>query len=88
MKPTNNAVIEEFCQKLCETIKKKNADYDNAFAKAYDKFGGETGALHIYEKTERIIALTKGEAQTNESLDDALMDCAGYCLLYLDQRHG
>lgn len=84
MKPTNNLVIEEYSKKLVDTIKRKNADYDNAFAKAFDKFGGKAGALHIFEKSERITALTDGDTQTGESLEDALMDCAGYCLLYLD----
>lgn len=86
MKPTDNENIERIAKMVCETIKKKNHDYGNAFARRYADYGDVLGSIHISEKADRIAQLTKVEAKVDESLDDALLDCAGYCLLTLDQR--
>jgi hypothetical protein len=40
-------------------------------------------ASKIYEKTMRIIHLTKGNESSFESLEDSLEDCMGYCMLAL-----
>lgn len=90
MKPTDNVNIESLAKEICSTIKKKNHDYGDAFAQIYAEEGDIVGGIHIKEKANRIMQLIKKEAEVNESLDDALMDCAGYCLLLLDQRiqHG
>lgn len=90
MKPTNNENIENLAKEIVSTIKKKNHDYGNAFSKRYAEHGDVVGSIHISEKADRIASLINVKAEVNESLDDALMDCAGYCLLLLDQRiqHG
>lgn len=86
MNPTNNENIARLANELISTIKKKNHDYGNAFAKRYAEHGDVVGSIHISEKADRIASLIHVNAEVDESIDDALMDCAGYCLLTLDQR--
>lgn len=87
MKRTNNNNLREICNTVLETIAKKNHDYDDAFAEAYDEIGNMYAVGKIFEKYKRINKLSREDAQVSgEGLDDALLDCIGYCLLYLDQR--
>lgn len=67
-----------------ETYIKKNHDYGNAFSEMYDKLGINYGYGKIREKVNRIKTLKDNEAQVaNEPLEDALLDCANYCILTL-----
>lgn len=79
-------LTKEILETVHATIQKKNHDYGNAFDKACDLLGENYAAGKIYEKTMRIITLSKEEAQVEgEGLKDALMDCIGYCTLYLNR---
>lgn len=67
-----------------ETYIKKNHDYGNAFSEMYDELGINYGYGKIREKVNRIKTLKDNEAQVaNEPLEDALIDCANYCILTL-----
>ena len=67
-----------------ETYIKKNHDYGNAFSEMYDELGINYGYGKIREKVNRIKTLKDNEAQVaNEPLEDALLDCANYCILTL-----
>ena len=67
-----------------ETYIKKNHDYGNAFSEMYDELGINYGYGKIREKVNRIKTLKDNEAQVaNETLEDALLDCANYCILTL-----
>lgn len=67
-----------------ETYIKKNHDYVNAFSEMYDEFGINYGYGKIREKVNRIKTLKDNEAQVaNDPLEDALLDCANYCILTL-----
>lgn len=67
-----------------ETYIKKNHDYGNAFSEMYDELGINYGYGKIREKVNRIKTLKNNEAQVaNEPLEDALLDCANYCILTL-----
>lgn len=67
-----------------ETYIKKNNDYGNAFSEMYDELGINYGYGKIREKVNRIKTLKDNEAQVaNEPLEDALLDCANYCILTL-----
>lgn len=67
-----------------ETYIKKNHDYGNAFSEMYDELGINYGYGKIREKVKRIKTLKDNEAQVaNEPLEDALLDCANYCILTL-----
>lgn len=70
--------------KMSDTYKRKNHDYGNAFSEMYDELGINYGYGKIREKVNRIKTLKDNEAQVaNEPLEDALLDCANYCILTL-----
>lgn len=84
--PTNHENIDLICSNLADTIRDKNSDYDNAYAEAVAEFGNMYAMSKIFEKYRRIAKLSKSENKVkNESLRDALLDCMGYCALYIDQ---
>lgn len=70
--------------KMVDTYRRKNHDYGNAFSEMYDELGINYGYGKIREKVNRIKTLKDNEAQVaNEPLEDALLDCANYCILTL-----
>ena len=70
--------------KMSDTYKRKNHDYGNAFSEMYDELGINYGYGKIREKVNRIKTLKDNDAQVaNEPLEDALLDCANYCILTL-----
>lgn len=76
--------FKEITNKMCDIYKRKNHDYGNAFSEMYDELGINYGYGKIREKVNRIKTLKDNEAQVaNESLEDALLDCANYCILTL-----
>lgn len=80
--------IPQILKDCGDIIKQKNHDYDNAFDKACDMFTDTYAASKIYEKTMRIVTLSKEKEHVKgEGLEDALMDCIGYCTLYLNRIH-
>lgn len=69
---------------MFDTYVKKNHDYGNAFSEMYDELGINYGYGKIREKVNRIKTLKDGDALVkNEPLEDALLDCANYCILTL-----
>ena len=71
-------------KKMTDTYTKKNHDYGNAFSEMYDELGFDYGYGKIREKVNRIKTLKDGDAMVeNEPLEDALLDCANYCILTL-----
>lgn len=89
--PTKTKVVKsdidrfkEITDKMSDTYKRKNHDYGNAFSEMYDELGINYGYGKIREKVNRIKTLKDNEAQVaNEPLEDALLDCANYCILTL-----
>lgn len=76
--------FKEITDKMCDIYKRKNHDYGNAFSEMYDELGINYGYGKIREKVNRIKTLKDNEAQVaNEPLEDALLDCANYCILTL-----
>ena len=76
--------FKSITDKMSDTYKRKNHDYGNAFSEMYDELGINYGYGKIREKVNRIKTLKDNEAQVaNESLEDALLDCANYCILTL-----
>ena len=70
--------------KMSDTYKRKNHDYGNAFSEMYDELGINYGYGKIREKVNRIKTLKDNDEQVaNEPLEDALLDCANYCILTL-----
>ena len=76
--------FKSITDKMSDTYKRKNHDYGNAFSEMYDELGINYGYGKIREKVNRIKTLKDNEAQVaNEPLEDALLDCANYCILTL-----
>ena len=76
--------FETITNKMLDTYKAKNHDYGNAFSDMYDELGIDYGYGKIREKVNRIKVLKDNDAQvSNEPLEDALLDCANYCILTL-----
>lgn len=76
--------FKDITDKMSDTYKRKNHDYGNVFSEMYDELGINYGYGKIREKVNRIKTLKDNEAQVaNEPLEDALLDCANYCILTL-----
>lgn len=77
--------IEDFdliLQEMLSTYKKKNADYGNSFAEAIQEFGFIPAVARISDKVKRMKNIVKGQKMNyDESLRDALMDAACYCVM-------
>ena len=70
-----------------ELYSRKNHDYGNSFDKGIDNIGMAYGIGRIYNKMNRLITLTKKEAQVkDESIDDTLRDLACYSMMMLAYR--
>ena len=70
-----------------ELYSRKNHDYGNSFDKGMDNIGIAYGVGRIYDKMNRLITLTKKEAQIkDESIDDTLRDLACYSMMMLAYR--
>lgn len=81
---TDAVRFKDITDKMSDTYKRKNHDYGNAFSEMYDELGINYGYGKIREKVNRIKTLKDNEAQVaNEPLEDALLDCANYCILTL-----
>lgn len=77
-------LFESITNKMLATYKAKNHDYGNAFSEMYDELGINYGYGKIREKVNRIKVLKDNKAQVeNEPLEDAILDCANYCILTL-----
>ena len=75
---------------LEETLIKKNCDYGSSFDKSVNKFGWIYVAIELDKKKNRLHSLLKNKEKPNyESIEDTLLDIAGYCvlsLIYLENK--
>ena len=74
-----------YTDKLAATLQEKNQAYGDSFTESVDKFGKTVIAVRLSDKFNRICNLIKrGELKENdESLEDTLLDTAGYAILAL-----
>ena len=74
---------KEICDRVHEIYKKKNEAYGDSFSKTFNEFGLISAVVRIYDKVNRIIALTRGNKNDiiDESLKDSLLDLSGYAIL-------
>lgn len=78
------AQIREVCDKVRDLLIRKNHDYGDSFAQQYAKYGLQSALIRMDDKMRRLETLADGEqAQVAESIEDTLMDLAGYALLAL-----
>ena len=75
--------FEKVTAEMLETYKKKNADYGNSFSETIQDFGYIPAVARINDKVKRMKNIVKGQKMNieSESLRDALLDTANYCVL-------
>ena len=77
--------FKDYTNHLAETLQEKNDDYGDSFTKSVDKYGLSVIGVRLSDKYNRIEHLiTHNELKENdESLEDTLLDMAGYSILGL-----
>lgn len=80
---TFEEIVNEVCGNISTTLKKKNHDYGDSFFKQIAKHGDIAALLRIEEKVDRLDSLLGKDALVAESIDDTLLDLAGYAILTL-----
>lgn len=77
--------VKSLTEQLQETLVAKNHDYGNAFAESIEEYGNVVMCIRIGDKLNRLKTLVKGQEQqvSDESINDTLMDLAGYAILSL-----
>ena len=77
--------FSEYTNHLANILNQKNLAYGDSFTKSVDKFGKTVIAVRLSDKFNRVCNLIKrGELKENdESLEDTLLDLAGYSILGL-----
>lgn len=83
--------FSEYTDHLADVLNQKNLAYGDSFTESVDKFGKTVIAVRLSDKFNRICNLIKrGEDKENdESLEDTLLDMAGYSILdlkYLEEH--
>lgn len=78
-------VFTDYTNCLAETLQTKNKAYGDSFTKSVDKYGLSVIGVRLSDKYNRIEHLiTHNELKENdESLEDTLLDMAGYSILGL-----
>lgn len=78
--------IHNHCQRLLDTLIRKNHDYGNSVFKSPilepDMPPDEAILVRMSDKLARLANLKNKEAK-NESYEDTILDLAGYCILLL-----
>lgn len=74
---------KEICDQLHDMYKKKNEAYGDSFGKTFKELGIISSITRIYDKINRVVALTKGAKNDiiDESLKDTFFDMANYTIM-------
>ena len=77
--------FSEYTNHLADVLNQKNLAYGDSFSKSVDKYGLSVIGVRLSDKYNRIEHLiTHHEFKENdESLEDTLLDMAGYAILGL-----
>lgn len=78
---------QQVCEQLNDTYRKKNHDYNDAFAKRLAKRGMIYVIDKLQEKLDRIEALdADAHLVEDESMEDSLLDLANYAIMALVEK--
>ena len=93
--PPALSLAYQFIDKLHATYSVKNENYGNSFFSSLDAYGLISSLTRISDKfhrLEHLVLNNKDGGETDESLQDTLLDMACYCIMsavYLEGReHG
>ena len=84
--------FKKYTDKLADVLYKKNRDYGNSFDKTVNKIGHRVLLVRVMDKYDRIENLILNDEKNkvvDESLEDTLLDLAGYSILglkYLEEH--
>lgn len=79
-------IHKKLCIELNKLYKAKDADYGSSYKKTRIKYPMSV-LIRLNDKLNRLETLFNNDAKVaDESIDDTLMDMAGYCLLELTER--
>ena len=85
-KPNKADIHMEICYELNSIYKRKNADYNDSFAKARKEVPNYTLGK-LYDKFERYKQLSKQDRQVeDETIIDTLIDMGNYVIMELVER--
>lgn len=75
---------EEVCKSIHNMYIDKNNDYGDSVHDTFEKFGMDAFTVRMYDKLNRIYALTRPETEhrvSSEKIEDTLLDLANYAIL-------
>lgn len=74
---------KNYTDKLADTLVKKNAAYGDAFGKSIEKYDYIAALVRMSDKWNRLnnLMLNNNIDNIGESIQDTLLDLAGYCIL-------
>lgn len=80
--------VFDLADKLALILIAKNKDYGDSYAKSVERYGQTVTLIRLADKFSRLetLILSGDAAEVEESIDDTLMDLAGYALLELERR--
>lgn len=72
-----------YTDKLADTLAKKNSAYGDAFGKSIEQYGETAALVRMSDKWNRLnnLMLNNDIDDIGESVQDTLLDLAGYCIL-------
>lgn len=81
----------EYTDYLANVLQQKNIAYDDSFSKSLDEDGLLVLKIRLGDKFNRVSSLIKKDElkENDESLEDTLLDMAGYAILglkYLEEH--
>lgn len=92
METKKNQILNK-CEQISRILIEKNKNYGNSFDEALNEYGAIVIPITLSHKFNRIknLASKLGRISLNggESIQDTLMDLAGYCILssvWLDEK--
>jgi len=87
MSAPTDSPFRKIALSIAETLEKKNHDYGDSFSKLYREFGDLSAVIRLTDKLERFKSLINNKQKvSDESIDDTLMDLAGYAILTIIAR--
>lgn len=81
----NHNPFKKYTDKLAETLLEKNTAYGDSFSQSVDDYGLKVIGIRLSDKYNRIKHLVNAGSlkENDESLEDTLLDTAGYAILAL-----
>ena len=85
MTTDNHNKFKKYTDKLAETLLEKNTAYGDSFSQSVDDYGLKVIGIRLSDKYNRIKHLVNAGSlkENDESLEDTLLDTAGYAILAL-----